>query len=83
MARQRGRRPRDGGRCAVTFSRDDRRLGHRVRRWSAEKPVGLVCFGLAKKSRKAISERRILPGDRDGIRAATVAHAFAMIQAQI
>jgi nicotinamide-nucleotide amidase len=50
---------------------------------SAEKPVGLVCFGLAKKGQTVISERRILPGDRAGIRAATVAHAFAMIQAQI
>lgn len=50
---------------------------------TAEKPVGMVCFGLARTGRPAISERHILPGDRAGIRAATVAHAFAMIRAQI
>ena len=50
---------------------------------SPDKPVGLVCFGLAKKGETVISERRVLPGDRAGIRAATVAHAFAMIRAQI
>jgi nicotinamide-nucleotide amidase len=50
---------------------------------SAEKPVGLVCFGLAKRGQEVFSERRVLPGDRGGIRAATVAHAFAMIRAQL
>ena len=50
---------------------------------SPEKPVGLVCFGLAKKGQPVISERRVLAGDRAGIRAATVAHAFAMIRAQV
>jgi nicotinamide-nucleotide amidase len=50
---------------------------------SAEKPVGTVCFGLAKRSQRVITERRVLPGDRAGIRAATVAHAFAMIRAQV
>lgn len=50
---------------------------------SAEKPVGTVCFGLAKKGQPAIAERHVLRGDRGGIRAATVAHAFAMIRAQV
>ena len=50
---------------------------------TTEKPVGLVCFGLAKKGHGVNSERHILPGDRTGIRAATVAHAFAMIRARI
>jgi nicotinamide-nucleotide amidase len=50
---------------------------------SAEKPVGLVCFGLAKQGQPVISERHVLPGDRAGIRAATVAHAFAMIRARL
>lgn len=50
---------------------------------SVEKPVGLVCFGLAEKGQNVISERHVLPGDRAGIRAATVAHAFAMIRARI
>ena len=50
---------------------------------TAEKPVGLVWFGLAKKGQPAISEQRLLPGDRTGVRAATVRHAFAMIRAQV
>jgi len=50
---------------------------------TAEKPVGLVWFGLARNGQPAISERRLLPGDRTGIRAATVRHAFAMIRAQV
>jgi nicotinamide-nucleotide amidase len=49
----------------------------------AEKPVGLMCFGLAKKGQPVFSERRVLPGDRAGIRTAAVAHAFAMIRAQV
>jgi nicotinamide-nucleotide amidase len=50
---------------------------------SAEKPVGLVCFGLAQRGREVASETRILPGDRTAIRAAAVAHAFAMIRARL
>jgi nicotinamide-nucleotide amidase len=50
---------------------------------SAEKPVGLVCFGLAKNGESVISEQHVLPGDRTGIRVATVAHTFAMIRARI
>jgi nicotinamide-nucleotide amidase len=50
---------------------------------TAEKPVGLVWFGLAKKGQPAISEQRLLPGDRTGVRAAAVRHAFAMIRAQV
>jgi len=48
---------------------------------SVEKPVGLVCFGLARTAVPAISERHVFPGDRVGIRAATVVHAFKMIRA--
>ena len=47
---------------------------------SAEKPVGLVCFGLACTGRPVHSERQVFPGDRSAIRAATVAHAFSMIR---
>ena len=47
------------------------------------KPVGLVCFGLAEKAGIAISEHRILPGDRTGVRAAAVARAFALIRARV
>jgi nicotinamide-nucleotide amidase len=50
---------------------------------NAEKPVGLVCFGLAKKGQPVISEHHILPGDRSGVRAAAVGHAFAMIRARV
>ena len=50
---------------------------------SVEKPVGLMCFGLAKKGQTVIAERHVLPGDRSGVRAAAVAHAFAMIRAQV
>ena len=50
---------------------------------TSEKPVGLVWFGLARKGQPAISERRLLPGDRTGVRAAAVRHAIAMIRAQV
>jgi nicotinamide-nucleotide amidase len=47
---------------------------------SAEKPVGLVCFGLARNGAPAITESHIFPGDRTAIRAATVLHAFKLIR---
>jgi nicotinamide-nucleotide amidase len=50
---------------------------------SAEKPVGLVCFGLARTGTPAITEHHVFPGDRTDIRAATVAHAFKMIRAAL
>lgn len=50
---------------------------------SAEKPVGLVCFGLAQTGRPVHSERQVFPGDRGAIRAATVAHAFALIRTRV
>jgi nicotinamide-nucleotide amidase len=50
---------------------------------SAEKPVGLIWFGLAKRGRPVISERRMLPGDRTAIRAEAVLHAFQMIRTQV
>jgi nicotinamide-nucleotide amidase len=48
---------------------------------SAEKPVGLVCFGLAQRGKPVASEHRVLPGDRAAIRAAAVATAFSLIRA--
>jgi nicotinamide-nucleotide amidase len=50
---------------------------------SLEKPVGLVCFGLARTGAQTTTERNVFPGDRTAIRAATVAHAFKMIRAVI
>jgi nicotinamide-nucleotide amidase len=47
---------------------------------SAEKPVGLVWFGLAVRDGTVRAEHRVFPGDRTAIRAATVGHAFAMIR---
>jgi nicotinamide-nucleotide amidase len=50
---------------------------------SAEKPVGLVCFGLARTGNQVLSERHIFPGDRGEIRAAAVAHVFKMIRSAL
>ena len=50
---------------------------------SADKPVGLVWFGLAQRGAKLHSERMIFPGDRAAIREATVAHAFRLIRARM
>jgi len=50
---------------------------------SVEKPIGLMCFGLAKKGQNVTAERHVLPGDRGGVRTAAVAHAFAIIRAQV
>ena len=50
---------------------------------SVEKPVGLVCFGVARAGRPAITERHVFPGDRTEIRAATVAYALTMIRAAL
>jgi len=50
---------------------------------SAEKPVGLICFGLAQRGREIASESWTFSGDRTAIRAAAVAHAFAMIRARL
>jgi nicotinamide-nucleotide amidase len=50
---------------------------------SAEKPVGLVCFGLARRGAAIASEQHVFPGDRTAIREATVARAFALIRAAL
>jgi nicotinamide-nucleotide amidase len=50
---------------------------------SADKPVGLVCFGLAHSGRSVITARQIFPGDRSAIRSATVDHTFTMIRAAL
>jgi nicotinamide-nucleotide amidase len=50
---------------------------------SAEKPVGLVWFGLARAGAPVITERQVFPGDRTSIRAATVSFAFKMIRAAL
>jgi nicotinamide-nucleotide amidase len=47
---------------------------------SADQPVGLVCFGLARTGAPVLTERHVFPGDRTAIRAAMVDHAFKMIR---
>jgi nicotinamide-nucleotide amidase len=49
---------------------------------SPDKPVGLVCFGLAQLGKPLHSERVIFAGDRTEIRQAAVAHALAMLRAR-
>ena len=50
---------------------------------SVEKPVGLVCLGLARRGAAVASEQHVFPGDRTTIREATVARAFALIRAAL
>jgi nicotinamide-nucleotide amidase len=47
---------------------------------SAAKPVGLVFIGCAMRGQATRVERHVFPGDRNAIRAATVAAAFALIR---
>jgi nicotinamide-nucleotide amidase len=46
---------------------------------SAEKPVGLVHFGLAQRGGPLRAEHHIFPGDRDAVRRATVERALQML----
>jgi nicotinamide-nucleotide amidase len=48
---------------------------------SAEKPVGTVWFGCARRGQQAVTERVVFPGDRAAVRAATVARAFDLLAA--
>ena len=47
---------------------------------SAEKPVGLVWFGLASKS-GIITEKKVFPGDREAVRTAAIEHALQLLLA--
>lgn len=50
---------------------------------SAEKPVGLVCIGLAQRNGPTFSQHHVFPGDRTAIRAAAVEQAFVLIRAAL
>ncbi|WP_287850241.1 CinA family protein [Acidiphilium sp.] len=50
---------------------------------SAEKPVGMVWFGLARKDGATLAERRVFPGGRDAVRRATVDHALDLLAAAL
>ena len=47
---------------------------------SAEKPVGLVWFGVARKLGENLTVREIFPGDRAAIRQAAVARALELLE---
>ncbi len=47
---------------------------------SADKPVGLVWFGLARRGQPALAIRHVFPGDRGAVREATVACALEMVR---
>lgn len=47
---------------------------------SAAKPVGLVHLACARDGHRTLAAKKIFPGDRAAIRAATVATAFALIR---
>ena len=45
---------------------------------SAEKPVGLVWFGVASTS-GTITEKKVFPGDRESVRTAAIEHALKLL----
>ena len=49
---------------------------------SAEKPVGLVWFGVASTS-GTITEKKVFPGDREAVRAAAIEHALQLLLAKV
>lgn len=46
---------------------------------SADKPVGTVWFGAARRGGNTFSERMVFPGDRSAVREATVRHALELL----
>jgi nicotinamide-nucleotide amidase len=46
---------------------------------SAEKPVGLVWFGLTRRGRPTRTDSVVFPGDRTAVRIATVARALELL----
>jgi nicotinamide-nucleotide amidase len=48
---------------------------------TADKPVGLVHFGVARNGKPVQSEHHVFPGDRHGIRRATVERALELLLA--
>ena len=48
---------------------------------SAEKPVGLVHFGIARKGKQVHDEHHVFPGDRSGISRAAVERALELLLA--
>jgi nicotinamide-nucleotide amidase len=50
---------------------------------SADKPVGLVWFALARAGTPPLTRREVFPGDRTAVRAATVAAALALLRGAV
>jgi len=48
---------------------------------SAEKPVGLVWFALARRGGRTVTLHHVFPGDRAAVRRATVAQALRLLRA--
>lgn len=46
---------------------------------SAEKPVGTVWFGAARRGGETVGERMVFAGDRSAVREATVHHALELL----
>ena len=46
---------------------------------SADKPIGLVCFGIARRDQPPVASEQVFSGDRTAVRAGAVAHAIALI----
>ena len=49
---------------------------------SAEKPVGLVWFGLASQA-GTTTEKKIFPGDREAVRTAAIEHALTLLLGEL
>jgi PncC family amidohydrolase len=45
---------------------------------SADKPVGLVWFGLSSNA-GTVTEKKVFPGDREAVRAAAIEHALRLL----
>lgn len=50
---------------------------------TADKPVGLVHFGLARRGHEILAERHVFPGDRDAVRAAALTTALALLRRRL
>ena len=49
---------------------------------SAEKPVGLVWFGLASKT-GTTTDKKMFPGDREAVRTAAIEHALNLLLGEV
>lgn len=49
---------------------------------TADKPVGLVHFGVARRGRPTTAERHVFAGDRDAVRQAALDTALALLRRQ-